>query len=101
MIETDDPNFEFGDDGTVVAVDACSGLEVALVSGCVSRCSTCCAVSGGPTFPISRLSVGLQGSSDDLPFVDFKRLLGPSSGLGVNSTLVAFTYVVDLRQVFP
>lgn len=32
VIQTDDPNFSFGDDMTVVAVDACSGLEIAVVS---------------------------------------------------------------------
>ena len=33
MFETDDPNFSFGDDTSVLAVDACSGLEVPVVSG--------------------------------------------------------------------
>jgi len=33
VVETDDPNFAFGDDTSVVAVDACSGLEVPVVSG--------------------------------------------------------------------
>lgn len=32
MVETDDPNFSFGDETSVVAVDACSGLEVPVVS---------------------------------------------------------------------
>ena len=32
VVETDDPNFSFGDDTSVVAVDACSGLEVPVVS---------------------------------------------------------------------
>ena len=32
VIQTDDPNLEFGNDGSVSAVDACSGLEVEVVS---------------------------------------------------------------------
>lgn len=32
VVETDDPDFSFGDDTLVVAVDACSGLEVPVVS---------------------------------------------------------------------
>lgn len=32
IIQTDNPNLEFGNDDSVSAVDACSGLEVAVVS---------------------------------------------------------------------
>lgn len=32
VIQTDDPNLAFGDDASVSAVDACSGLEVEVVS---------------------------------------------------------------------
>jgi len=31
VVDTDEPNFAFGDDTSVVAVDACSGLEVPVV----------------------------------------------------------------------
>ena len=37
MVETNDPNFSFGNDTAVVAVDACSGREVPVVSRMFSR----------------------------------------------------------------
>ena len=37
VIETDDPEFSWGDDLSVVAVDACSGLEAPVVSGMCFR----------------------------------------------------------------